>query len=147
MRIIQNLTAVGNYWVDTNAIIFQRADASNSVNVVSTGQINFSLQSDRATEPTTGNLALQLDDTSGITINRAVINTQTVNSIGNIVGEANVTAWGKFALRNAGEIREVLDTQYKMYARNGDRAGELNLVLALEISVPEIKLTDARVNL
>ena len=33
-------------------------------------------------------------------------------------------AWGKFALQNAGEIREVLDTQDKMYVRNGDQAGE-----------------------
>ena len=41
----------------------------------------------------------------------------------------------------------MLDTQYKMYVRNGDQAGELNLVMGLESSVPEIKLTDARVNL
>ena len=46
VRINQNLTVVGNYWVDTNGRMFQRADASNSLNVVSTGQINFSLQSD-----------------------------------------------------------------------------------------------------
>ena len=83
VRINQNLTAVGNYWVDTNGRIFQRADASNSLNIVSTGQINFSLQTDRATDPTTGTIALQLDDTNGITINRAVINNQTFNSIGN----------------------------------------------------------------
>ena len=41
VRINQNLTVVGNYWVDTNGTIFQRVDASNSLNVVSTGQINF----------------------------------------------------------------------------------------------------------
>ena len=35
------LTAAGNYWVDTNGRIFQRADASNSLNVVSPGQIIF----------------------------------------------------------------------------------------------------------
>ena len=67
--------------------------------------------------------------------------------MGNIVGELNVIAWGKFALKNAGQIREVLDTQYKMYVRSGDQAGELNLVMGLESSVPEAKLTDARVNL
>ena len=89
VRINQNLTVVGNYWVDTNGRIFQRADASNSLNIVSTGQINFSLQTDRATDPTTGTIALQLGDTNGITINRAVINNQTFNSIGNITAEAN----------------------------------------------------------
>ena len=73
VRINQNLTVVGNYWVDTTGRIFQRADASNSLNIVSTGQINFSLQTDRTTDPTTGTIALQLDDTNGITINRAVI--------------------------------------------------------------------------
>ena len=147
VRINQNITAVGTYWVDTNGRIFQRADAFNSLNVVSTSQINFSLQSDRATDQTTGTIAFQLDDTNGIAINRAVVNNQTFNSIGNVVGEANVIAWGKFALQNAGEIREVLDTKYKMYVRNGDQAGELNLVMGLESSVPENTLTDARVTL
>ena len=47
VRINQNLTVVGNYWVDTNGTIFQRADACNSLNVVSTSQMNFSLQPDR----------------------------------------------------------------------------------------------------
>ena len=41
VRIHRNLTAVGNYWVDTSGRIFQRADASSSLNVVSTGQIVF----------------------------------------------------------------------------------------------------------
>ena len=66
MRINQNLTVVGNSWVDTNGRSFQRADAFNSLNVVSTSQINFSLQSDRATDPTTGTIAVQLGDTNGI---------------------------------------------------------------------------------
>ena len=41
VRISQNLTAVGNYWVDTNGRTFQRANAFNSLNVVSTSQTNF----------------------------------------------------------------------------------------------------------
>ena len=66
-------------------------------------------------------MALQLNDTNGITLNRAVTNNLTVNSIGNIVGEADVISWGKFKLQNSREIREVLDTQYKMYIRNADQ--------------------------
>ena len=85
VRIHQNLKVVGNYWVDTNGRIFQRADAFNPLNFVSTSQINFSLQSNRSADPTTGTIALQLDDTDGITINRAVINNQTFNSIGIIL--------------------------------------------------------------
>ena len=68
----------------TNARIFQRADAFNSLNVFSTSRINFSLQTDRATGPTTGTIFLQVDDANGITIHRPVINNQTFNSIGNI---------------------------------------------------------------
>ena len=109
--------------------------------------MDFSLQSDRTTDPTTGTIALQLDDTNGITINRAVVNNQTFNSIGNIVGEADVISWGKFKLQNAGEIREVLDTQYKMYVRNGDGAGEMNIMVGAEITTPEIQLTDGKINL
>ena len=106
VRINQNLTAVGNYWVDTNGRTFQRADAFNSLTVVSTGQINISLQSDRATDPKTGTICLQLDDTNGITINGAVVHNQTFNSIGHIVGEANVIAWGNLLYRTQEKLEK-----------------------------------------
>ena len=50
-------------------------------------------------------------------------------------------------LQNAGEIREVLDTQYKMYVRNGDGLGEMNIIVRAEVPTPEIQLTDGKVNL
>ena len=139
--------------VNNSGRIFQRADANSSLNVISTNEINFSLQSNRADDPTTGSIALQLNDTNGITINRAVVNNLTFNSIGNIVGEADIVgqndiiSWGKLKLQNAGEIREVLDTQYKMYVRNGDGLGEMNIMIGTEVSTPEIQLTDGKVNL
>ena len=46
------------FWVDANGRIFERADAFNSLNVVSTQHINFSLQADRTTDPTTETIAL-----------------------------------------------------------------------------------------
>ena len=85
-----------NIHVNSSGRLFQRADANNSLNIISTNEINFSLQSNRSTDPTTGTIALQLNDTNGITINRAVTNNQTFNSIGNIVGEADVISWGRF---------------------------------------------------
>ena len=139
--------------VNNSGRIFQRADANSSLNVISTNEINLSLQSNRADDPTTGSIALQLNDTNGITINRAVVNNLTFNSIGNIVGEADIVgqndiiSWGKLKLQNAGEIREVLDTQYKMYVRNGDGLGEMNIMVGTEVSTPEIQLTDGKVNL
>ena len=82
--------------VNNSGRIFQRADANSSLNVISTNEINFSLQSNRADDPTTGSIALQLNDTNGITINRAVTNNQTFNSIGNITAEASLNVWGDF---------------------------------------------------
>ena len=137
----------GNIHINNSGRIFQRADAFNSVNVISTAQINFSLQSDRTTDPTTGTIALQLDDANGITINRPVVNNQTFNSIGNIVGEADVISWGRFMFQNSSEFKEVLDTQYKLFVRNSDALGDINLTVGLESSTPEIQLTDGKVTL
>ena len=144
----QNISTFNSdIYINNSGRIFQRADVNNSLNVISTNEINFSLQSNRATDPTTGTIALQLNDTNGITINRAVTNNQTFNSIGNIVGEADVISWGRFMFQNSSELKEVLDTQYKLYIRNGDTAGEMNLTIGLESSTPEIQLTDGKVNL
>ena len=148
VRINQNLTVVGNYWVDANGRIFQRADASNSLDVVSTGQINFSLQTDRATDPTTGTIALQLDDTNGITINRAVINNQTFNSIGNITAEANLNVWGELLFQHSSGIKETLNgSDYDLDIRNGDTDRAINLIVGTIGSTPQVKLTNSNVNL
>ena len=148
VRINQNLTVVGNYWVDTNGRIFQRADASNSLNIVSTGQINFSLQTDRATDPTTGTIALQLDDTNGITINRAVINNQTLNSIGNITAEANLNLWGELLFQHSSGIKETSNgSDYDLDIRNGDTDRSINMIVGTIGSTPEISISDSNVNL
>ena len=144
----QNISTFNSdIYVNNSGRIFQRADANNSLNVISTNEINFSLQSNRTTDPTTGTIALQLNDTNGITINRAVTNNQTFNSIGNIVGEADVISWGRFMFQNSSEFKEVLDTQYKLYIRNGDALGDINLTVGLESSTPEIKITDGKVKI
>ena len=148
VRINQNLTAVGNYWVDTNGRIFQRADASNSLNIVSTGQINFSLQTDRATDPTTGTIALQLDDTNGITTNRAVINNQTFNSIGNIMAKANLNVWGELLFQHSSGIKETLNgSDYDLDIRNGDTDRSINMIVGTIGSTPETSTSDSNVNL
>ena len=134
-------------YVNNSGRIFQRIDANNSLNVISTEEINFSLQSNRTTDPTTSTIALQLNDTNGITLNRPVVNNLTFNSIGNLTAEADLITWGKMKFQNSSEFREVLDTQYKLYIRNGDQAGEMNLIMGLESSTPEIQLTDGKVTL
>ena len=146
-RVENDATFLGQQLISTDARIFQRADMNNSLNVISTEEINFSLQTDRTTDPTTGTIALQLNDTNGITINRAVVNNQTFNSIGNIVGEADVVSWGRFMFQNSSELKEVLDGQYKLFVRNGDALGDINLTVGLESSTPEIKITDGKVKM
>ena len=137
-----------NVHINSSGRLFQRADANNSLNIISTNEINFSLQSNRSTDPTTSSIALQLNDNpAGITMNRAVTNSLTFNSIGNIVGEADIISWGRFMFQNSSEFKEVLDTQYKLYIRNSDALGDINLTVGLEASTPEIQLTDGKVNL
>ena len=148
VRINQNLTVVGNYWVNTAGRIFERADAFNSLNLVSTNQINFSLQSNRSADPTTGTIALQLDDTNGITINRPVINNQTFNSIGNITAEANLNVWGDLVFQHSSAIYENLNgSDYDLDRRNGDTDRSINMIVGAIGSTPQIKLSDANVNL
>ena len=146
-RVENDATFLGQQLISTDARVFQRADMNNSLNVVSTEEINFSLQTDRTTDPTTGTIALQLNETNGITINRAVANNQTFNSIGNIVGEADVVSWGRFMFQNSSELKEVLDGQYKLFVRNGDTLGDINLTVGLESSTPEFKITDGKVKM
>ena len=54
---------------------------------------------------------------------------QTLNVIGNLTAEADLTTWGKLKFQSSSEFREVLDTQYKLYIRNGDQAGELKKIM------------------
>ena len=147
-RIATDLNLLGEQLLNTNARIFQRADAFNSLNVITTGQMNFSLQSDRTTDPTTGTIALQLDDTNGITINRAVVNNQTFNSIGNITVEASLNVWGDLLFQHSSGIKEtVTGSDYDLDIRNGDTDRAINLIVGTIGSTPEIYISDANVNL
>ena len=140
-------TPSGAYYLNSDMKMYQRADASNSLNIITSNEINFSLQPNKEADPTTATIALQLNDTNGITINRAVTNNLTFNSIGNIVGEADIISWNRFMFQNASEFKEVLDGQYKLFVRNGDTTGSINLTVGLEASTPEIQLTNGKVNL
>ena len=49
--------------------------------------------------------------------------------------------------QNSSEFKEVLDTQYKLFVRNDDELGDMNLTVGLEASTPEIKIANADVDL
>ena len=147
-RVENNLNLLGEQLLNSNARIFQRADAFNSLNVISTAQINCSLQSDRTTDPTTGTIAIQLDDTNGITINRAVTNNQTFNSIGNITAEASLNVWGDLLFQHSSGIKETLNgSDYDLDIRNGDTDRATNLRIGAIGSTPELSLSEAKVTL
>ena len=141
-------TFLGQQLLSTNGRIFQRADANNSLNVISTEEINFSLQTDRTTDPTTGTIALQLNDTNGITINRAVTNNQTFNSIGKITAEADLDVWGGVYFQHSSAIKETLNgSDYDLDIRNGDTDRAINFIIGTIGSTPELSLSEAKVTL
>ena len=110
--------------------------------------MNFSLQSDRTTDPTTGTIALQLDDTNGITINRAVTNNQTFNSIGNITAEASLNVWGDLLFQHSSAIYENLNGgDYDLILRNGDTDRSITFIVGAIGSTPELQLDNGKVNL
>ena len=135
--------------VNNSGRIFQRADANSSLNVISTNEISFSLQSNRADDPTTGSIALQLNDNpAGITMNRAVVNNQNFNSIGNITAEANLNVWGDLLFQHSSGIKETLNgSDYDLDIRNGDTDRAINLIVGAIGSTPEISVSEASVNL
>ena len=138
-----------NVHINSRGRLFQRADANNPLNIISTSEINFSLQSNRDTDPTTGTIALQLNDNpAGITMNRAVVNNQTFNSIGNITAEANLNVWGEILFQNSSGIKETLNgSDYDLDIRNGDTDRAINLIVGAIGSTPEISIQEAKVNM
>ena len=135
-------------YINNNGRIFQRADANNSLNVISTEEINFSLQSNRTTDPTTGTIALQLNDTNGITINRAVVNNQTFSSIGKITAEADLDVWGGVYFQHSSAIKETLNgSDYDLDIRNGDTDRAINFIIGTIGSTPELSLSESKVKI
>ena len=131
-----------------NGKIYRRADANNSLNLITNDEINFSFQPNRATDPTTGTIALQLTDTNGITINRAVTNNQTFNSIGKITAEADLDVWGGVYFQHSSAIKETLNgSDYDLDIRNGDTDRAINFIIGTIGSTPELSLTEAKVTL
>ena len=69
--------------------IYQQANANNSLNIISLTEQNFSLQSNRNTDPTQSDIYINLNNTNGITMNKATIFNDTVNTIGPFTSEGD----------------------------------------------------------
>ena len=131
-----------------NSKLYRRADANNSLNLITNDEINFSFQPNRATDPTTASIALQLNDTNGITLNRAVTNNLTFNSIGRITAEADLDVWGELFFQHSSSIKETLNgSDYDLDIRNGDTDRAINFIIGTIGSTPELQLTEGKVSL
>ena len=70
---------------------------------------------------------MQLTNTDGITLSRAVVNNLTFNSIGNIAAEANLNVWGEILFQHSSGIKETLNgSDYDLEIRNGDTDRAIN---------------------
>ena len=69
--------------------IYQQANANNSLNVISLTEQNFSLQSNRNADPTQSDIYINLNNTAGITLNKATTCNETVDIIGKLTCEGD----------------------------------------------------------
>ena len=148
-RVENDATFLGQQLIDTKSRVFQRADANNSLNIIGEKEINFSLQTTRGDDPTTSSIAMQLNDNpSSITLNRAVTNNLTFNSIGKITAEADLDVWGGVYFQHSSAIKETLNgSDYDLDIRNGDTDRAINFIIGTIGSTPELQLTDGKVSL
>ena len=69
--------------------IYQQANANNSLNIISLTEQNFSLQSNRNTDPTQSDIYINLNTSNGITLNKSTVFNDTVNTIGKLTSEGD----------------------------------------------------------
>ena len=89
-----------------------------------------------------------MNDTNGSTINRAVTNNQTFNSIGKITAEADLDVWGGVYFQHSSAIKETLNgSDSDLDIRNGDTDRAINCIIGTIGSTPELSLSEAKVTL
>ena len=142
-------TPTGAYYVNSDMKTYQRADANKSLNIITSNEINFSLQTNKEADPTTASIALQLNDNpAGITMNRPTTISQTLNILGNTTAEANLNVWGEPFFQHSSSIKETLNgSDCDLDIRNGDTDRAINLIVGAIGNTPEISISDANVNL
>ena len=148
-RVENDATFLGQQLLYDKSRVFQRADANNSLNIIGEKEINFSLQTDRTLDPTTGSIALQLNDNpSSITMNRATTMNQTLNVIGTTTAENGINVWGDLNFQHSSGIKETLNgTDYDLDIRNGDTDRAINFIIGTIGSTPELTLSEGKLNL
>ena len=76
-----------NILINSRGRIYQQANANFSLNHIATIEQNFCIQSNRSADPTSSDIFINLNDTNGITLNKATTCDETVNVIGKLTAE------------------------------------------------------------
>ena len=78
-----------NILINSRGRIYQGASPNFPLNFISTIDQNFCIQSNRSADPTASDIYINLNDTAGITMNKATVFNDTVNTIGKFTSEGD----------------------------------------------------------
>ena len=78
-----------NILINSRGRIYQGASPNFPLNFISTIDQNFCIQSNRSADPTASDIYINLNDTAGITMNKATVFNDTVNTIGKLTCEGD----------------------------------------------------------
>ena len=119
--------------------IYQQANSNNSLNIISLTEQNFSLQSNRNADPTSTDIYINLNTSNGITLNKATVFNDTVNTIGKFTSEGefdvDIGATGTPEFRVLGSSvnfferfsithTEIVGAVHQIFLRNPDTDGQ-----------------------
>ena len=134
-----NNTFNNNVLINSRGRIYQQSNANFSLNFISTIEQNFSIQSNRSADPQASEIFINLNDTAGITLNKATTCNETVNVVGKLTAEGEFDVDVNFAgtpefrvLGNAVNFVERFSITHntsagnveQIYLRNPDTDGE-----------------------
>ena len=132
-----------NVLINSSGRIYQQSTTGNPTNFISINKMNFSLQGNRNADPQPSEIQIQLDNSSGITLNKATTCNETVDIVGKLTVEnefeVDFNLSGTPEFRVANDIIYMYGTKFqitntttggnveRIYMRNNDFDGEIYL--------------------
>ena len=132
-------TFQNNILISSRGRIYQQSNANFSLNHIATIEQNFCIQSNRSADPTASDIFINLNDTAGITLNKATTCNETVDIIGNLTCEnefrVDIGATGTPEFRVLGSSvdffdrfsithTEIVGAVHQIFLRNPDTDGQ-----------------------
>ena len=125
--------------INSRGRIYQGASPNFPLNFISAIGQNFCIQSNRSADPTASDIYINLNDTAGITMNKATVFNDTVNTIGKLTCEGDfdvdIGATGTPEFRVLGSSvnfferfsithTEIIGAVHQIFLRNPDTDGQ-----------------------